>query len=246
MSDRISSIKKLIPLPIRRALKSILPVCLMPRPDKHLTELSFWDEWIREQGTEPETEYYRKFMMSMGGLVDQAFFDGLICLDIGCGPKGSLTWLANARAAIGLDPLANAYARFGIARHNMIYLSCAAETIPFPDHYVDVVFSMNSLDHVDDLPTVCKEIRRVLKPGGCFIGSLNLNEPRSATEPWTLTEDLLEKLLFHGWERQYYQVRPKLDDPGHFGPYRYFFEECPKELMERPGFQVLWCRFKSC
>jgi ubiquinone/menaquinone biosynthesis C-methylase UbiE len=211
---------------------------------KHASELGFWEGWVAANGPGPEPDYYRKFMMDMGDIRDESFFANRICLDIGCGPMGSLSWLRNARAAIGLDPLADSYMKFGIGNHNMLYLSASAERIPLPSRYVDVVFSMNSLDHVDDFPSVCTEIRRVLKVGGFFIGSLNLDELPTVAEPWTLTEDLLEKHLFKGWEKQFYKTRPRLGDPAHFGPYKYFYEECPKDILQKPGPRALWCRFR--
>jgi len=38
--------------------------------------------------------------------------------------------------------------------------------IPLPDDSVDVVFSSNVLEHVEDLPTVLAELKRVQRPGG--------------------------------------------------------------------------------
>jgi SAM-dependent methyltransferase len=209
---------------------------------KHQVELGWWQWWLGAHGLGARTDYYREFMLNMGGLTDPSFFDGLICLDIGCGPMGSLTWLPNAKAALGLDPLAEEYRQFGIAEHDMVYLRAHAEDIPLPSGSVDVVFSMNSLDHVDDLPAVCRETRRVLKPGGWFIGSLNLHEPATDAEPWTLTEELLQEHLFHGWTREFYRVRPKVAEAGR--EYRYFFEECPQEIAEAEGPRALWCRFR--
>lgn len=211
---------------------------------KHASELGFWEGWIRENGPGPEIEYYRKFMTDMGNISDEGFFADRVCLDIGCGPMGSLCWLRNARLAIGLDPLADAYMKFGIEHHNMLYLAAPAEKIPLPSHYVDVVFSMNSLDHVDCPASVCAEIRRVLKPGGFFIASINLDVPPTVEEPFTITEEFLEKQLFKGWEGQFYKVRPVLDDPAHFGPYKYFHEDCPVEVLQKPGPRALWCRYK--
>jgi len=213
-------------------------------PIKQRAELIFWEQHFKTYGEAPETEYYRKFMMDMGGMEDQAFFNNLICLDIGCGPRGSLTWLTNARAAIGIDPLSDQYMRLGIASHNMIYLSSPAERIPLPSHYIDVVFSMNSLDHVDKLIEVCSEIRRVLKPGGYFIGSLNLDEPKTIAEPFTLTEELLQRHLFSGWEKEFYKIRPKPRDEKGNVTYRYFYEDCPEELLKAPGPRALWCRMR--
>ena len=209
---------------------------------KKNTELEFWQGWLGKHGIGARTAYYRDFMLKMGGIDNVSFFDDLVCLDIGCGPMGSLTWLPNARLAIGLDTLADDYMEFGIDRHEMLYLKSGAESIPLPSWYVDVVFSMNSLDHVDNLAASCREIRRVLKPNGYFIGSLNLNIPPTPAEPWTLTEELLHKILFAGWQREFYRVRPKAQDGD---PYRYFFEDCPPELEKVEGQKTLWCRFRA-
>ena len=211
-----------------------------PENSKQKAELTFWQQWLDEHGTGARSAYYQNFMMRMGGVEDFHFFDDLICLDVGCGPMGSMTWLTNARAAIGLDPLADDYMQFSIDHHDMIYLNSPAEQIPLPTHYVDVVFSMNSLDHVDDLAAACLEIRRILKPGGYFIGSLNLDEAPTPAEPWTLTEELLGRILFEGWTRQFYEVRPKLEDGG--DPYRLFEEPAAETPEEGP--KALWCRFQ--
>ncbi len=211
---------------------------------KQQSELLFWEQKFKVEGETPRTEYYRKFMMDMGGIENQSFFDNLICLDIGCGPRGSLTWLTNARAAIGLDPLADQYMQFGIKSHKMIYLCAPAEKIPLPSRYADVVFSMNSLDHVDNVIDVCSEIRRVLKPGGYFIGSLNLDEPPTLSEPFMLTEEFLQQHLFSGWDKEFYKIRPKpMDDKG-IVSYEYFYKDCPKEILESPGPRALWCRMR--
>jgi len=238
-------LKRMIPEPMRALLRRLRRPGAIRPGEKGVHELQFWESWVQDTGPEPETDYYRKFMMDMGHIDDVAFFDGKVCLDIGCGPKGSLTWLSNAKAAIGLDPLVESYMKFGIARHNMLYLAASAERIPLPSGYVDVLFSMNSLDHVDDLDTACAEIRRVLKPGKHFIASLNLNEPATATEPWTLTEPYLRTHLFAGWIEEFAMIRPRLSSNEHFGPYAYFYEECPPELLTAEGPKAMWCRFRK-
>ena len=229
----------------RRALRKLVGSGFTRQGRKPDLELNYWRGYIAQADTASEAAYYQKFITDMGAINDPAFFDGKIVLDIGCGPMGSLTWMTGARARIGLDPLAADYAEFGIAQHDMVYVCCGAETMPFPSGYVDVVISMNSLDHVDDFYAVCLQIRRVLKPGGHFVGSLNLNEPPSKCEPWMLTEDLLHKHLFEGWEREFYKVRPRISQDGPFAPYRYFYEDCPPGLLDAEGPQALWCRFRK-
>jgi SAM-dependent methyltransferase len=233
---------RLLPRGVKNRINRVLAGMLSDR--RHQSEFEFWEKWVSEHGTAPETDYYRKFMLDMGNVKDVGFFDDKICVDIGCGPRGSLTWLTNAKAAIGVDPLAERYARLGIEQHPMIYLACPAEQMPFPTGYVDVIFTMNSLDHVDNLPSACREIRRVLKPGGHFIASLNLDEPAALNEPWTLTEELLEKHLLFGWEKQYREIRPRIDSDKQFGPYKYFYEPCPPDAFQPGKPRAMWCRYQ--
>jgi SAM-dependent methyltransferase len=43
------------------------------------------------------------------------------------------------------------------------------EKLPFEDSYFDLVLARQVLHHAQDLPQLCKEVYRVLKPGGIFI-----------------------------------------------------------------------------
>ncbi len=240
----LKQLARRLPRPVKNLIRDRLLTSGQRIQLKHDAELDFWKDYVAATGAESEAAYYQKFMTDMGGVTDPRFFDGKVCLDIGCGPRGSLTWLTQAKAAIGLDPLADDYhANFRLDGQPMLYLKCGVEQIPLPSNYVDVVFTMNSLDHVDDPEAACREIRRILKPGGAIIASLNLNEPATVTEPWPLSEDFLHKHLFAGWKREYYEIRPRLNTQGHFGPYRYFYEPVPKEYTAYDGPMALWCRF---
>jgi len=53
--------------------------------------------------------------------------------------------------------------------------------IPLPDGSVDVVFSSNVLEHVQDLAALMQETCRVLAPGGCAVHAL----PSPAWRFWT-------------------------------------------------------------
>ena len=214
---------------------------------RHASEDEFWDRMQAELGSGTDTDYYREFMLKMSNLPDESFFAGKAVVDIGCGPRGSLTWLDNAKAAIGLDTLAERYTRFGTSDHpNMIYLQSPSERMPFPSGSIDVVISMNSLDHVDDLAQTCREIRRVLKPGGHFLGSLNLEEPPTVTEPYTLTESWLRANLLSGWEEEFCLVRPRVPSNELWGPYKYFLQDAPPpELLNGKHPMAMWCRFRK-
>ncbi|WP_398468491.1 class I SAM-dependent methyltransferase [Tardiphaga sp.] len=45
-----------------------------------------------------------------------------------------------------------------------------SEGLPFPDHTFDVVFARAVLHHTRDLDGACREMYRVLRPGGLFLG----------------------------------------------------------------------------
>ncbi|ETO31106.1 hypothetical protein RFI_06012 [Reticulomyxa filosa] len=58
------------------------------------------------------------------------------------------------------------------------------QPLPFQDNEFDIVFSNMNLQWVNDIPNLLTEILRVLKPDGCFIGSMaaggTLQELRSS------------------------------------------------------------------
>jgi SAM-dependent methyltransferase len=76
-----------------------------------------------------------------------------------------------------------------------LYIKSTEKQIPIPTGFVDVVFTMNSMDHTDNFEIMSKEILRILKPNGEFIGSFNMNESATPCELQKLTFELIEKVL---------------------------------------------------
>ncbi|MGO9934854.1 MAG: class I SAM-dependent methyltransferase [Steroidobacteraceae bacterium] len=65
---------------------------------------------------------------------------------------------------------AGAIRRLGCEQHLSIAVSNqAAELLPFPEGTFDLAFGRAVLHHAHDLPATCRELYRVLKPGGTFI-----------------------------------------------------------------------------
>lgn len=120
-------------------------------------------------------------------------FDNKHVLDIGCGPQGSLEGLSRTKIRIGLDPLAFSYRQLGNWNHEMEYVCGQAEEMPFCDGYFDIVSSMNSLDHVDNISPVVHEIMRVMAPGGYFLLFTETHSMPTLCEPTVFSWDILEQ-----------------------------------------------------
>lgn len=166
---------------------------------KYSGELAYWRGRYKSENGVFTNANYRDLFLGIACEENDSFLKDKIIADFGCGPRGSLVWTDAPKVKIGIDVLVNSYMRyFGecMSKHGMIYLNSDEYRIPLADNYVDVISTINSLDHVSVLDNMVEEICRVLKPGGLFLGSFNLNEPTTQCEPQTLTEDLLyEKLL---------------------------------------------------
>jgi SAM-dependent methyltransferase len=184
--------------PVRRMLR------FAPTAFKYQSELSYWRrQWSLMQF---ENEYYRGTMLDMAGQSDDEFLRDKIVADFGCGPQGSLLWAASAKVRIGIDVLADAYGEFNIRSHNMVYVTSTENMIPLPSNYVDVMFTLNAVDHVSYFRQMCSELVRVLAPGGLFIGVFNLGEPPTFSEPQTLSEALIDRALLSRLDVQHRRV----------------------------------------
>lgn len=122
-------------------------------------------------------------------------------LDVGCGIGGSSLYLAqkyNATATgITLSPVqaARAKERAAIAQmsEKTEFLVADALQMPFADNSFDLVWSMESGEHMADKEQFLKECYRVLKPGGTFLMATWCHRPtKSPNQP--LTPDELHHL----------------------------------------------------
>lgn len=76
-----------------------------------------------------------------------------------------------------------------------------SESIPFPDAQFDVVFARAVLHHTRNLGAACKEVFRVLKPGGRFVAVREHVISRAADLPRFLAKHPLHKI--YGGEHAY-------------------------------------------
>ncbi|MEZ5083075.1 MAG: class I SAM-dependent methyltransferase [Bacteroidales bacterium] len=119
-------------------------------------------------------------------------------LDIGFGTGFPLTELAmrlgESSTVYGIDPWKEAIVRVKkkIEKYkisNIHIIEGVAESIPLGDDFVDLITSNNGINNVSDIERVISECSRIIKPGGQFIQTLNLD--KSMVEFYNLLEDVL-------------------------------------------------------
>jgi len=227
-----------IPKSIRPIIGRVAQV-FAPTKVKHLAGLHYWESRWEQEGGVFENSFYERLMLGMASETDASFLQGKIVADFGCGPRGSLCWAHNAKLRIGIDVLSEKYTRFNISSHDMCYVCSTEKHIPLPSNYVDILFTLNALDHVSDFEKMCGEIFRIIAKGGEFIASFNLGGSPTFTEPQLLTEERIKQGLLNRLQLTSYRLAPK-------GPerdlYHYFFE---KSNMPCTKPQLLWIRGKK-
>jgi ubiquinone/menaquinone biosynthesis C-methylase UbiE len=209
-----------------------------PTP-KTAAELEYWAKKFELEKGRLNNSHYKQLMLLISGQSSE-FFDGAIVADFGCGPRGSLEWMSNARTRIGVDVLVDDYMSLGIRSHNMAYVRSSESEIPLPSGYLDALFTINSLDHVNNITLMLSEIFRVLKTGGLFAASLNLDEPATPTEPQTITEDFINEAIIPYLKVTRFKAAPRFLNDN----YRYLInwaekgEETPPRSITKYG--IAW------
>jgi SAM-dependent methyltransferase len=167
--------------------------------EKYEHELGFWIDRHNAENKRFNNSNYKKIMLDMSQESNDIFLTNKIVVDFGCGPRGSLVWTQVPKLRIGVDVLVDKYYDYfgnDMIDDGYLYVKSTEKYIPIPTEFVDVVFTLNSLDHTDNFEVMLNELFRILKAGGEFIGCFNMNEPATICEPQKLTFQMMEKLLF--------------------------------------------------
>jgi ubiquinone/menaquinone biosynthesis C-methylase UbiE len=233
--------------PIERPTLMTSPTESPAKPDealgpKHDSELGYWLGRFEAENQRFHNGWYRDLMVGVAGAEDESDFEGKIVADFGCGPRGSLAWCKGASMRFGIDVLADIYAEHfenALREHETIYVRSTESYIPMPSDSVDVLITINSLVHVDNLAEMSAELVRILKPGGLFLGSFNLEEPANEAEPQCLNEAILTDVLFRHLEVE--SVRITDQHEGYANRYEPFLSGM--ELTYSKGEEgILWMR----
>jgi ubiquinone/menaquinone biosynthesis C-methylase UbiE len=81
-------------------------------------------------------------------------------------------WATRCRELYGIDPHPHAdrvtatLARHGVTAH---LTTGSAEAMPYPDDHFDCLLSISAIEFIPDLESACREMRRVLRPGGVLV-----------------------------------------------------------------------------
>jgi ubiquinone/menaquinone biosynthesis C-methylase UbiE len=122
-------------------------------------------------------------------------------LDIGFGTGFPLTELAmrlgEDSVIYGIDPWKQAIERvrrkvelYGIT--NIHIIEGLAENIPVEDLSIDLITSNNGINNVNDIARVISECGRIMKPGGQFVQTMNLD--KSMIEFYEVFEGVLAQM----------------------------------------------------
>src|SRR5260221_10703064 len=111
-------------------------------------------------------------------------------LDLGCGGGESQVMLQAQLSTnfhwIGLDIADSPEVRLRVAKDRDL---CTYDgiRIPFRDHSIDLVYSHQVFEHVREPRSLLKEVYRVLRPGGFFVGSTSHLEAFHSRSVWNYT-----------------------------------------------------------
>jgi len=116
-------------------------------------------------------------------------FHNKAVLDIGCGTGwASAKVLSKAGLLVNLDiSLGNIeYAHQRLNAHHSIFVQADMKRLPFSDDSFDIVICFWALHHIEDARIVIREIKRVLRKNGVFLG-IEPNPKYSWVEYWADT-----------------------------------------------------------
>lgn len=121
-------------------------------------------------------------------------------LDMGC---GSGRWdvlvvpMVGELVAADASPLALQVAKRNVRAPNVSFIECTPESLPFPDGYFDLIFSLGVLHHLPDTNSAIRALACKLVPGGVLLLYLYYafdNRPAWFRSLWKVT-DLLRRCI---------------------------------------------------
>ena len=154
-----------------------------------------------------EIEYYLKRVLKVQD-IDRAYR----VLDLGCGAGKSMKYFQSLNGKIdwyGID-IESSPEVLSRTEHNDRLITFDGINIPFADGHFDLVYSNQVLEHVRQPRELLKEVSRILKPGGFFVGSTSHLEPFHSYSVWNYTPYGFS-LLMKEAKLKLLELRPSID-----------------------------------
>jgi len=110
-------------------------------------------------------------------------------LDLGCGDGRSIDYFRMKNKDVtwfGLDIASSPEVDLRI-RKDGIFVMYNGVNVPFASDVFDLIYSNQAFEHIQNPREVLKEVYRILKPGGFFIGSTSHLEPYHSRSFWNYT-----------------------------------------------------------
>jgi len=149
-------------------------------------EKAFWENTANriEKANGPQLSFYGWRAENLANNLKKALRDkapaikDMSVLEVGSGPVGLVSAL-DAKECAAIDPLCDYFSsQPSLVKHrgeHVDYIQSKGETIPFDDAHFDMVVIENVIDHTQNIDTVMREIRRVLKPEAILYLTVNLH-----------------------------------------------------------------------
>lgn len=159
---------------------------------------------------------------------------GKMLLEVGVGAgTDHLQWARAGAVCHGVDLTQRAIdtTRAHLALHGLTsqLQRMDAEALPFADAYFDVVYSWGVIHHSTSPERIIREIQRVLKPGGVFVGMLYARHSLVAFKLW-IKHALLTGRPWRTWADL---IAHHMESPG-------------TKAYTVPELKALWSGFASC
>lgn len=130
----------------------------------------FWEPGVRNRNDAIEKE--NEVLSDLAGIIEKD-----LVLDAGCGVAGSGIWLAKNTGAsvVGINITASQLLKGQrlVQKNNVEEKTQLHQAdyhvLPYAENTFDVVWSLESLEHSDDVGSFIREAYRVLKPGGRIV-----------------------------------------------------------------------------
>lgn len=137
------------------------------------TEIYYWKDKKRKMGDlyTYQIERAREYLKVFNNLNEVRVQAYSRVMDIGTGPAGGILDLLECDEKWAIEPIYSQYKKEGIWhwRSDLIVRETVCEQLSgVPENYFDIVFSMNALDHGENIEKCFRKTCEALKEGGLF------------------------------------------------------------------------------